>query len=72
MGDGPGGRPERRLGYRPPPRSWAVRLLILLVIIVVTAVMLKAVADLILDYAGQAQEIGHVTSPELVMSGREG
>ena len=66
LGDGPGGSPEqharRRLGYRPPPRSWAVRLLILLVIVVVTAVMLKAVADLILDYAGQAQEIGEVTA----------
>lgn len=72
LGDGPGGRPERRLGYRPPPRSWAVRLLILLVIILVTAVLLKAVADLILDYAGQAQEIGHVTSPEIVASGRTG
>lgn len=76
LGDGPGGgsepRSRRRLGYRPPPRSWAVRLLILLVIIVVTAVMLKAVADLILDYAGQAQEIGHVTSPGLVASGRKG
>jgi DNA-binding CsgD family transcriptional regulator len=66
LGDGPGGSPERgperRFGYRPPPRSWAVRLLILLVIIVVTAVMLKAVADLILDYAGQAQEIGYATT----------
>jgi hypothetical protein len=29
---------------------------------VVTAVMLKAVADLILDYAGQAQEIGESTA----------
>jgi DNA-binding CsgD family transcriptional regulator len=75
LGDGPGGRPEphdgRRLGYRPPPRSWVVRLLILLVIVVVTAVMLKAVADLILAYAGQAQEIGHVTSPEIVASARQ-
>lgn len=70
LGDGAGGSPERRLGYRPPPRSWAVRLLILLVIILVTAVLLKAVADLILDYAGQAQEIGHVTSPDVVASGR--
>lgn len=73
LGDGPGGsperRPRRRLGYRPPPRSWAVRLLILFVIIVVTAVMLKAVADLILDYAGQAQEIGYATSPPPVASG---
>lgn len=62
LGDGPGGLPEPRLGYRPPPRSWAVRLLILLVIIVVTAVMLKAVADLILAYAGQAQAIGEATA----------
>ena len=72
LGDGPGRSPERRLGYRPPPRSWTVRLLILLVIVVVTAVMLMAVADLILDYAGQAQEIGHVTSPEIVASSRKG
>ena len=72
LGDGPGRRPERRLGYRPPPRSWAVRLLILLIIVVVTAVLLKAVADLILAYAGQAQEIGHVTSPQIVASGRKG
>ncbi|GAA0870304.1 hypothetical protein GCM10009116_21400 [Brevundimonas basaltis] len=66
LGDGagrsPDREPERRFGYRPPPRNWAVRLLILLVFIVVTAVMLKAVADLILDYAGQAQEIGESTS----------
>ena len=71
LGDGPGGSPERRLGYRPPPRSWVVRLLILLVLVVVTAVMMKAVADLVLAYAGQAQEIGHVTNPELVESGRK-
>ena len=62
LGDGAGGGPERRLGYRPPPRSWALRLLILLVIIVVTAVMLKAVADLILAYAGQAEAIGEATA----------
>lgn len=42
-----------------------------MVIVVVTAVMMKAVADLVLAYAGQAEEIGHVTSPELVESGRE-
>lgn len=69
LGDGAGGSAERgaerRLGYRPPPRSWALRLLILLVIIVVTAVMLKAVADLILDYAGQAQAIGEATASPL-------
>lgn len=62
LGDGAGGGPERRLGYRPPPRGWGVRLLILLVIVVVTAVMLKAVADLILAFAGQAQEIGEATT----------
>ena len=66
LGHGAGGRPERRperrFGYRPPPRSWPVRLLILLVILVVTAVLLKAVADLILDYAGQAQAIGEATT----------
>lgn len=72
LGDGPGRRPERRLGYRPPPRGWGVRLLILLVMIVVTAVMLKAVADLILAFAGQAQEIGHATTIQSGASGRQG
>lgn len=62
VGDGAGGRPGRRLGYQPPPGSWGVRLLILLVIVVVAAVMMKAVADLVLDYAGQAQEIGQTTA----------
>ncbi len=70
VGDGPGGSPERRLGYRPPPGSWIIRLLILLVLIVVTAVMMKAVADLVLAYAGQAQEIGHATNPEFTAGGR--
>lgn len=67
LGDGPGGRTEqrveRRLGYRPPPRSWGVRLLILCVIVVLTAVLLKAVADMIVAYAGQAEEIGYATEP---------
>jgi DNA-binding CsgD family transcriptional regulator len=62
LGDGAGGSPERRLGYRPPPRGWGVRLLILFVIVVVTALMMKAVADLVLAYAGQAQEIGEATT----------
>lgn len=69
LGDGPSGgperdreqRPERRLGYRPPPRSWGIRLLILCVVVILTAVLLKAVVDLIVDYAGQAGEIGRVT-----------
>lgn len=67
LGDGPGGRPEPRanwrLGYRPPPRSWGVRLLILSVVVVLTAVLLKAVVDLIIAYAGQAEEIGYATQP---------
>lgn len=62
LGDGPGRRPERRLGYRPPPRSWSLRILIMIMIIVVTAVMLRAVADLILDFAGRAEEIGRATT----------
>jgi len=70
LGDGPGGGPERRFGYRPPPRSRGVRLLILMLIIVVTAVLLKAVADLILDYAGQAREIGYATAPRPAGNGR--
>lgn len=69
LGAGAGGRAERdsrhphdrRLGYRPPPRGRGVRLLILLVVIVVTAVLLKAVTDLIVDYAGRAGEIGQAT-----------
>lgn len=36
--------------------------MILLVIVVVAAVMMKAVADLILAYAGQAGEIGDMTA----------
>ncbi len=32
---------------------------------------MKAVADLVLAYAGQAQEIGHVTNPDLIESGRK-
>ena len=33
-----------------------------MVIVVVTAVMMMAVADLVLAYAGQAQEIGEATA----------
>ena len=65
MGDGPGRSPEpagRRLGYRPPPRGWPLRLLILLLSVVLTAVMLKGVADLMVSYAGQAREIGRATT----------
>ena len=38
--------------------------------IVVIAVLLKAVAVLILAYADQAREIGHATSPHVVPSSR--
>jgi uncharacterized membrane protein YwzB len=41
-----------------------------MLIIVVTAVLLKAVADLILDYAGQAREIGYATAPRPAGNGR--
>lgn len=72
MGDGAGGGASPRLGYRPPPRGLGVRLLILLAMVVVTALVLKAVADVILAYADQAREIGHATSPDIVSSAREG
>ena len=61
MGDGANGRPERRLGYRPPPGSLSLRILILCLTAVVAAVLLKAVVDLIVAYAGQAGEIGRAT-----------
>lgn len=72
LGDGAGGGAGPRLGYRPPPRGLGVRLLILLAMVVVTALVLKAVADVILAYADQAREIGHATSPDIVSSAREG
>ena len=62
LGDGPGGSPERRFGYRPPPKGWGIRLLILLLTLVLAAVMMNAIADLILDYAGRAGEIGTITT----------
>ena len=63
LGDGPGGRPDRRLGYRPPPASWGVRLLIVAGLVILCALMMKAVADMVLAYAAQAQEIGHMVQP---------
>ena len=71
LGDGPDGGATGRFGYRPPPRGWGVRLLILIVLILLAAVLLKAVADLVLAFADQAQEIGHVTSPHVVESARK-
>lgn len=63
MGDGPGGSPERRLGYRPPPRGWGLRLLIIAGLVVICALMMKSVADMILAYTAQAQAIGHMVLP---------
>lgn len=63
MGDGPGGSPERRLGYRPPPGSWGVRLLIVAGLVVLCALMMKAIADMVLAYAAQAQAIGDIVMP---------
>lgn len=58
LGDGTGGRAERRFGYRPPPGHWGVRLLIIAGLVVLCALMMKAVADMVLGYAAQAQAIG--------------
>ncbi|MDP2765495.1 MAG: helix-turn-helix transcriptional regulator [Brevundimonas sp.] len=65
LGDGPGGRPERRFGYRPPPRSWVIRLLILLLALVLAALLIKAVADLLVAYTEQAQAIDRASSQDL-------
>lgn len=63
LGDGAGGGPERRLGYRPPPGSWGVRLLIIAGLVVLCALMMKAVTDMVLAYAAQAQAIGDIVRP---------
>lgn len=63
LGDGSGGGPERRLGYRPPPGNWGVRLLIIAGLVVLCALMMKAVADMVLAYAAQAQAIGDLVLP---------
>lgn len=65
VGNGPGGSPEPRLGYRPPPESPVFRLLIMLLTVVLAAVMIKAVADLVVAYTGQARAIDRATSPDL-------
>ena len=66
MGDGAGGGAEsrpgsrkegRRLGYRPPPRGWAVRLLIVLAMLVFAAVMMRAIADTVVAYQNQVHVI---------------
>ena len=63
LGDGAGGGPEWRLGYRPPPGNWGVRLLIIAGLVVLCALMMKAIADMVLAYAAQAQAIGHMVLP---------
>ena len=57
MGDGPGRSAERRLGYQPPPRGWGVRVLIILVLLVVGAVMMRAIADTVVAYQSQVRTI---------------
>ena len=64
LGDGPGGRPERRLGYRPPPGGIGPRLLLIVLAVVLAAVMIKAVADMVATYTGQAAAIYENTSPQ--------
>lgn len=63
LGDGPGGSPDRRLGYRPPPGNWGIRLLIIAGLVILCALMMKAVADMVVAYAAQAQEIGQMVVP---------
>ena len=58
LGHGPGRSPERRLGYRPPPRGWGVRLLIIAILVIVFALMVKGIADTILAYTERAGAIG--------------
>ncbi|NJC40538.1 DNA-binding CsgD family transcriptional regulator [Brevundimonas alba] len=69
LGDGAGGSAEqyaeRRFGYRPPPRGGIYRVLILLLAVVLVAVMIKAVADLMVAYTGQASEIDLAINPDL-------
>lgn len=57
LGDGPGRSPERRLGYQPPPRGWGVRILIILVLLVLGAVMMRAIADTVVAYQSQVRTI---------------
>ena len=69
LGDGPGGRPEWRLGYRPPPRGLGFRILIIVLSVVLTAVMMKAVADMVAAYTSQAAVIHDNTSPRAQQPG---
>jgi len=54
-GLGPG--PGRRLGYRPPPGGWALRLLIIALAAVFGAVMLVGVFEMVVRYQQQVGEI---------------
>jgi hypothetical protein len=53
----------RRLGYRPPPGHRGVRLLIVAGLVVLCALVMKAVADTVLAYAAQAEAIGQIVLP---------
>ncbi|RYG08752.1 MAG: helix-turn-helix transcriptional regulator, partial [Caulobacteraceae bacterium] len=57
LGDGADGSQDRRLGYRPPPRSGGVRILIILVTVVLAAVMMRAIADAVVAYQRQVHVI---------------
>ncbi|MBA4803540.1 MAG: helix-turn-helix transcriptional regulator [Brevundimonas sp.] len=63
---GRGGTDPKRpvMGYRPPPSHPAFRIGMLLLSLVLSIVLLKAVADLVAGYAGQAGEIGRAAAPE--------
>tara|TARA_R110000787_G_scaffold130941_2_gene242887 strand:+ start:944 stop:1594 length:651 start_codon:yes stop_codon:yes gene_type:complete len=58
LGAGPG----RRFGYRPPPGGWALRLLIISLIIVFGAVMLVGVFEMLVRYQRQVSEIDRTVS----------
>lgn len=57
LGHGAGRGSERRLGYQPPPRGWGIRILIIVVLLVLGAVMMRAIADAIVAYQSQVRTI---------------
>jgi DNA-binding CsgD family transcriptional regulator len=59
-GLGPG--PGRRLGYRPPPESRALRLLIIGLIVVVGAVMLVGVFEMAVRFQSRVGEIDRIVT----------
>lgn len=58
LGSGPG----RRLGYRPPPGGWALRLLIIGFIVVFGAVMLVGLFEMLVRYQQQVGEIDRMVT----------